>query len=70
MNRFVIASHRGLLERLGKGRVGVARAADILSGGAVLNRKDALRNKLARVGAHNVNSQNAISFGVSEHLFK
>ena len=47
MDWLVIAVHRGLLERLGKCRVRVARPCDVLGTRAVLHAQNTLGNHLA-----------------------
>ena len=64
----VVGAHAGLLEGLGEGGVGVARARNVLAAGAVLHGQDALGNHLASVGADDVHAQDAVRLLVGQNL--
>jgi hypothetical protein len=68
MHSLAVSGHGGLLERLSKCGVSVASTSDVLSRGAVLERKSALGDHLAGVRADNVHTEDTIGLGVGEEL--
>lgn len=68
MDSLGVGGHGSLLESLGKGRVGVAGASNVLARSTILKGKGTLSNHLTSVGADNVNTEKAVSLGVGDHL--
>lgn len=68
MDGLGVGGHGSLLEGLGKCGMGVAGSGDILAGSTVLESQSTLSDHLTSVGADDVNTENAVSLGVSEHL--
>lgn len=64
----VVGSHGSLLHGLRKSRVGVASASNVLSGSTVLDTENALSNELTSVGTNHVDTEDAVSLGISEDL--
>eukprot|EP00760_Papus_ankaliazontas_P007791 PhM_4_TR13531/c0_g1_i1/m.76495 len=68
MDWLVIARHARLLHGLHESGVGVARAANVLGAGTVLEGEDGLVDHLTRAAVHNVDAEDAVSLLVGEHL--
>lgn len=68
MDGFRVRSHGGLLEGLGQRRVSVARPGNVLGRSAVLDGECGLGDHLAGVGADDVNTKDAVGFGVGNEF--
>ncbi len=64
----VVGTHAGLLDSLRERGVGVARAGNVLRGGAVLHSKYELADELAGVGADDVSAEDLVGLGVGDNL--
>lgn len=63
-----VGSHGSLLESLREGRVSVARPGNVLAGSTVLDGEGGLGDHLTGTGADDVDSENAVSLGISNEL--
>lgn len=68
MNGLRVGGHGSLLEGLGEGGVGVASTGNVLGGGTVLNGESGLSNHFTGTGADDVDTENAVSFGIGDEL--
>lgn len=68
MDGLGVGGHGSLLESLGEGRVGMACAGNVLAGGTVLDGEGSLGNHLTSTGSDDVDTQDAVSLGVSDEL--
>lgn len=59
---------RRFLDGLAQRRVAVAGAGNVLCGGAILHRQDALRDQLPGIGAHDMGAQDLVGLGVRDKL--
>lgn len=63
-----VSGHGSLLEGLGKCGVSVAGSGNVLTGSTIFESQSTLSDHLTSVGADDVNAENAVSLGISEHL--
>lgn len=63
-----MSGHGSLLEGLGEGRVSVAGSGNVLGRGTVLQSQSTLSNHLTGVGTNDVDTQQAVGLGISNHL--
>lgn len=68
MDGLGVGGHGSLLEGLGEGRVGVTCAGNVLAGSTVLDGEGGLGNHLTSTGSDDVDTQDAVSLGISDEL--
>lgn len=68
VNSLSMGSHGSLLECFSQSRVSMACTSNILRRGTIFERQSTFSNHLTSVGTDNVDSEKAVSLGVSDHL--